>query len=185
LLQLFVELVSEAASFFRLLFTPSTLYINEGEGERFDKYRRVSKKKGNNEGVLDWLEICRSKTWASFDKPKGDPDWSKVSNTLLDEFDKLNCKMLKGQSDVFRYQTIDQGYPYWDAVRKLLKKYVVKGSDEDDEVASQIINKLTWYLSPASDLDHRLLIPILTPNMLEVLAIHISTRAKAYEEVSE
>ena len=179
MLQLFVEIVSEAAQFFRLLFTPSPLHVHK-KRVRFEKYKRIVKEQSDDEKENEWFIACRRRTWANFDKPKGDPDWSKVSDNLLDELDELNGKTLEGQGDMFNFDKV----PYWTAVRKLFKKHVVEGAKDDDDVANHILKKLKWYLKE-SDHDVRLVIPILTPKMLDALAIHISARSKAYEEVRD
>ena len=77
---MFVEIVSKAAKFFRLLFTPFALYVHKGK--KYFKYKRILKKGGDDKD-MEWLKVCRQKTWVNFDNPKGDPDWSKVSNELL------------------------------------------------------------------------------------------------------
>ena len=177
---MFVEIVSEAAKFFRLLFTPCALYVHKGK--KYIKYKRILKNGGDDKD-MEWLKVCRQKTWDNFDNPKGDPDWSKVSNELLDELDELNGRELERLGGSLFIYDRDEQHDYWDAVRSLLKKHVVEGAE--DEVASQILKKLKWYLRGSKENNDRLVIPILTPKMLDALAIHISARAKGYEEVRD
>jgi hypothetical protein len=190
--QLFVEIVSEAADFFRLLFTPSALHKDRNT-RRQEKYEACKDKK--------WQETCRQNTWNSFDNSEDEPDWSMVSDALLDALDELNGNMLDALTmfSYWRYEEDHEevvwdrsGIKYWEAVEVLLKELVVqKGlstSRHKWKVEHHIIHKLQWFSSRSPEEFHhrafRLCIPILTPKMLDALERNILARAKAYEEVS-
>jgi len=184
-----VEIVSEAAHFFRVLFTPSALYMDEEPSRRI-KFTQLTNKGEKSANDKNWLRTCWKRTWASFDSQEVEPDWSMASNSLLDELDELNGRMLIGLK-MFSYWVDDEGEedfkqrrPYWDAVRDLMKKYVVNEADQENLVTKNILFKLRWYLSMNRH-KQRLQIPILTPKMLDALAANFLARAKAYEEVSD
>lgn len=189
MLQLFVEIVSQAAHFFRVLFNPYPLYLHETL-ERQLKFKQLYCRgypQNLSDEEKDWFDQCITNTWASYDKLKGNPVWSMVSNTLLDELDKLNGEILD-PLDLFTYWYEDEDdekktefiSQYWTKLEELLMEHI---KDNDELVAKLIPYKLRWYRQAATFFD-RLCIPILTPKMLDALATHISVRAKAYEEVS-
>ena len=138
-----------------------------------------------------WAAKQRELNWNSFDRPKGEPDWSMVTPYLLDDLDELNGQWLESEGrTMFMDSDDNKMVEYWNEVRDLIKKYVVKpqanySSDYKGEwmVAENIIPKLRWYKYEAN-IQNRLKIPILTPKMLDALAANIGASAKAYEEVS-
>ena len=91
LLQLFLEIVCEAAHFFRLLFTPSALNIDEDA----------------------------TTTWNSFDNPIGTPDWSNVSLQMLDELDKLNEQLFNNEGRTI-FMDKDKAARYWHNVELMM-----------------------------------------------------------------
>lgn len=186
-----MEVVSQAAHFFRLLFTPCVLWLDEKPSNR-RKYVKIVNKaidKRSPKDDEDFNNYC-GKTWASYDNPQGEPDWSMVPDQLLDELDKLNGEMLNGL-DMFSYYTFPEAggsphfppNPYWDAVKALLSEHIVNGAEEN-VVTTNILAKLRWYTSKNAYAE-RLWVPILTPKMLDALATYIKERARAYEEVSD
>lgn len=183
-----MEIVSQAANFLKLLFTPCKLYIDKKKN-RVAKYGKLAKaKRGDLSGEdKEWVDRCRRKNWDSFDHPEteGKPNWSGISNQFWDELDELNGKQLDGLK-MFSYWRYDETgqpdfdkSPYWDEVRKLLVKYAVDSEERDN-----LQSKLRWYKSKRF-YKERLWTPMLTPKMLEALATNINKRAKAYEEVSD
>lgn len=133
------------------------------------------------------LQKLNHNTWVRFDNPEGEPDWSMVPDQLLDELDALELNGL----DMFCYwhYTSDNEIefdetPYWEEVKALLKKHVVKVADGENEVAKNILAKLRWFRNK-NFVYERPWIPILTPKMLDELATNIRQRALAYEEVSD
>jgi hypothetical protein len=154
---------------FRLLFTPCALHFDKrGRSSEFFKRRRQTGSKKDE----DWLAKERSKTWASFDKPKGEPDWTILTDALLDDLNDLNNRWLA--EDGLKMFIEDEQTDYWSDVRKLMRR-----SERED-----VISKIRWFQTESSNFD-RLCIPILTPKFLDALSANIKARARAYEEVSD
>ena len=191
--QLFLEIVSEAAHFFRLLFTPCQLYVDE-EPKRRKKYQAYINVQEDEEDISEkkekWITSLRKTTWKYFDNPTGTPDWSMVSVELLEDLDKLNERWLE---DKGRYMFVfgadphsDDTARYWRDLQELLEKYVTDTqatSETQETILGNLMSKLKWY-KYESDIGNRLRVPILTPKFLDALAANIGVAAKAYEEVS-
>jgi hypothetical protein len=186
-LQLFVEIVREAAHFFTLLFTPCPLYLDK-EPRRVKKFKDLRERKKLTDEEIQWLERIQRKTWESFDNPKEKPDWCMAPSLLLEALDELNEGLGDGRLMFLDNEKMDE---YWVFVERLLEKYVVKVVNptqpdykEEGLVSQSILLKLWWYRNESQN-NRRLRIPILTPKMLDALAANITAGAKAYEEVSD
>jgi hypothetical protein len=191
-LQLFVEIVCEAAHFLKVLFSPFALYV-EQDLERSKKHKEYQKMQAGTEPkeLLEWIESLQTSTWDSYDNPKGDPEWSMFTSLLLRELDKLNEQWLEEDGRLMFSKPEGNNYSakglkYWQDVRKLVKKYVHPSDDDEAKwrVSENICSKVDWYFYESAQ-KHRLVIPILTPKMLDALAANITAGAKAYEEVSD
>ncbi|KAF8799686.1 hypothetical protein BYT27DRAFT_7316212, partial [Phlegmacium glaucopus] len=184
---LFVEIVSEAAAFFRLLFTPCVLWIDEEEGRRA-KFKDLKAKKHRSKEDKRWLKEARQKTWESFDNPKGEPDFSDsmVSMEMLVKLDELNEKWDKDEGRLMFSAEAGDTTEYWTGVRDILKKYVsnTEGSEGGQTIVDNISKKLRWYSNEAGVHEPRVAVPILTPRLLDSLAANITAGAPAYEEVA-
>ena len=180
-----MEVIDEAAQFFRLLFTPCALYMDEDEARSKKYIENVQKMETLDEKQKSKHDTRVSKTWDTFDNPKGEPEWQLVCWELINKLDELNGQWLK--DDGLRVFEKGASSDYWKGVRGLLRLYVVNGSrEEEDEkiVANNILSKVRWYEREAACND-RLVVPILTPKLLDALAANIGARARAYEEVSD
>jgi hypothetical protein len=93
-LQLFVEIVCEAAHFFRLAFTKHKLYIHRSE-EHWARYLELIKLNPRTDDKSKWIERRQEKTWTTFDNPIGEPDGCLLSSDLLEGLDNLNDQWLK------------------------------------------------------------------------------------------
>ena len=179
-----MEIVHEAAQFLRVLFTPCELYL--------DKHKLREKYKANKsaeKSTSEWVEKIRNKTWRDFDNPPPEePEWSLISKELWDELDDLNWQWQESEGRLMFVYGDDEGKAekYWDDVKDLLKKHLPKHTtyEEEDTVMKNIFQKLRWYRNESAS-QYRLIIPILTPKMLDCLAANIAAGAQAYEEVSE
>ena len=85
-----MEIVSEAADFFRLLFTPCMLHLDEDHDIRkqFKKYLNANKEFTKEED--QWMRKVQMLTWETFDSLTGKLDWSMFAPTLLKKLDDLN-----------------------------------------------------------------------------------------------
>ena len=192
---------------------PCALHIDKYPDEK-KKFRELMSKPENTEAESDIMSDMRLATWDSFDNPNesSEPDWSMVSQYLLEELDDLNGKWLKddGRLMFVNTNTDSDEYwdEYWDEVKALLNKYVVKvhqgihtrtvaqadgtkkavedeGFQDEWEIVKNIVPKLRWYKNEAGIANMpRLRIPMLTPKMLDALAANISRTADAFQEVS-
>jgi hypothetical protein len=178
-LQLFVEIVCEAAHFLKLAFTKHKLYIHRSE-ERWARYLELIKLDPRSDDESKWIERRQEKTWTTFDKPIGEPDWSWLSSDLFEGLDNLNNQWLKDDG-LFIFDDDNnksKATEYWKQVQDLFKRHVPDSSEMD------IIHKIRWYRREAIFQD-RLVIPMLTPKLLDALQANVKARAKAYEEVSD
>jgi hypothetical protein len=183
-------MVSEAAAFFRLLFTPCVLWMDEDEESRA-KYNDMRGKCDPSNEEEWWRFDARARNWESFDNPKGEPDLSEtmVSMEMLVKFDELNEMWEKDDGRLMFLEKPNINGYYWAAVQDILKTYVCDietTSEEGQMIVDNILKKLHWYVTEGGtnmDLPHQV-VPILTPRLLDALAAHITTMAPAYEEVS-
>lgn len=139
---------------------------------------KAARKKGDADDTV------LKKTWASFDEPEGEPDWSIVTGYLWDSLDRVNNRWLEGDGDLIEnWFDDDKVKSYFSDVSEVLK-YATTSIEVDKTIGDNIIHKVRWY-KYESPLQDRLRIPLLTPKCLDALAAYINKRAKAYEEVSD
>lgn len=151
----------------------------------------VWEKEKNKQELTDeeseWITHCRQRTWANFNSRRGEPDWSMVSDELLEDLDDLNKVWEESEGRLVFVKDDKDVVQYWTDVREVIETHVVEtmnpSSEKGKVVATHILMKLDWYSSQAGLEWNRVRIPLLTPRLVDALAANITAAAKSYEEV--
>lgn len=192
-----MEAVSEAAAVWRVLFTPSELYIDQ-QGER-EKYERLIKQKKES-GMLDardaeWVKKMQMRTWITFDSPEVEPALKEVPSmrTMVREINRWCVDMFEGGGAIKLFSnSADSKWrreTYWRHARETLESRfvnVIHSNKSAMVMSDNILLKLDWYLNSGENGDsERLVLPLLTPKLVHLLNELIVLGGLGWTEVSD